>query len=58
MRIASRLIAAIALLVIIIFAAAWFTLRASLPDIDGDIEIAGLGDVATIDITRTHDLIQ
>ncbi len=48
MRIASRLIAAAALLVIVVFAAAWFTLRASLPDIDGDLEITGLGDAATI----------
>ena len=35
--------------VVVLCVAAWFAVRASLPTLDGRIEVAGLADVATID---------
>ena len=65
-KILMRLLLAAALLVIVAVAAAYFTVRASLPQLDGNIEVAGLGGdvsivrdaagIPTISATSRHDL--
>lgn len=45
----ARLLAAAGLLLVLVVAMAWYLLRASLPDIDGRIVVAGLTDEATIE---------
>lgn len=47
-RVLARLAAAVVLLLVVIVAAAWMLLRASLPDVDGEIEVTGLDADATI----------
>jgi penicillin amidase len=44
-----RLLASAGLLAVIVFVLAWATLRASLPQLDGEIAVEGLGTVATIE---------
>jgi penicillin amidase len=44
-----RLLGALVSAVVIVSVLAWMTLRASLPALDGEIAVAGLGAVATID---------
>lgn len=48
-RIFAWILGSLAALLAIAIAAAWFTLRASLPAIDGDAPLAGLGAPATIE---------
>ena len=48
-RVLVRLLAAVGLLLVIVVGSAWFLLRASLPDIDGEVAVAGLAGEATIE---------
>ena len=44
-----RLLAGAGLLVVIVFLLAWATLRASLPQLDGELAVEGIAAVATIE---------
>jgi penicillin amidase len=44
-----RLLAGAGLLVVIVFILAWVTLRASLPQLDGEVSVDGLAAIATIE---------
>ena len=43
-----RLLAAVGLLAIAVIAIGWFVLRSSLPDIDGEVAVAGISGTVTI----------
>jgi len=52
-KIIRRLLIGAATLIFVIAMLAWLTLRASLPDLDGEIQVSGLGEVATIERDAT-----
>jgi len=48
-KIIRRLLIGAATLIFVFALLAWLTLRASLPELNGEITVSGLGDVATIE---------
>jgi penicillin amidase len=47
-RVLTRLLAGVALLLVFVVIAAWVTLRASLPQLDGEVSVVGIDAAATI----------